>query len=65
MAHPDLWATVGAALYQEATIRAEQRGIVAMVTIASHLDAPKRAMLQAQDASITVETYVQSLRKPQ
>ena len=65
VAHPELWATVGAALYREATLRAQQRGVVAMVTIAGHLDTPKRTMLQAQGAPITVETYVQALQQPQ
>jgi len=61
VAHPDSWATVGAALYKEVTIRAQQRGARVMLTITGHLDAPKRAMLQAQGAAITVETYVQPL----
>jgi hypothetical protein len=65
VARPELWETVGTALYREATIRAQQRGVVAMVTIAGHLDMPKRAMLQAQDVPITVETYVQALQQPQ
>ena len=65
VAHPELWATVGTALYWEATLRAQQRGVVAMVTIAGHLDMPKRAMLQARGAPITVETYVQALQQPQ
>lgn len=65
VARPELWETVGTTLYREVAIRAQQRGVVAMVTIAGHLDTPKRAMLQAQGAPITVETYVQPLQQPQ
>lgn len=63
VARSELWATVGTALYRGVTERAQQRGVVAMVTIAGHLDTPKRAMLRAQGAPITVETYVQPLQR--
>ena len=41
--------------------RARRRGAVTIVTLAGHLDAPKRAMLQAAGADLTVETFVQPL----
>jgi hypothetical protein len=59
VAHPDLWGTVGVALYQEAKTRARQRGAVAMVTLSAFQDGPKRTMLQAQEAALTVENSVQ------
>ncbi len=64
VAAPEQWVTTGVALYREVTERAQQRGAVLVVTVCGHLDVPKRTMLQAQDATITAETYIQPLQQP-
>ena len=63
VASADLWPTTGVALFNEATARAQQRGVVLAITVCGHLDEPKRTMLQAQGATIASEWYVKPLQK--
>lgn len=61
VASPDLWPTVGRALLEAATERVRARGVVLVITVCGYLDQPKRAMLQAEDATIASEWYVKPL----
>ncbi len=63
VATADKWATTGVALYTDVTARAQQRGVVLVVSVCGYLDVAKRMILQAQGATIAVETYVQPLQQ--
>ena len=61
VATPDLWTTTGAALLDAATTWAREHGAVLMIIVAGQRDQPKRAMLEATNATIASEWWIKPL----